>query len=149
MGSKEMIKAMNKLQSQSTSNPCSISQKATIAALDGDHDFIKERNAEFQARRDMVIALIQDIDGLECIKPQGAFYLFVDCQKLVGKKTPSDQIINDDVDLCSYLLEDAHVATVPGTAFGAKNYLRLSYATSKEKLQEAFKKIKEAINSLK
>lgn len=143
-GSKDIIKAISIIQSQSTSNPCSISQAAAVAALNGKQDFIADNNANFQRRRDLVVSALNDIKGIRCAKPVGAFYVFPSCHGLIGKKTPKGAIINNDGDFVTYLLEEALVAVVPGAAFGAENYFRISYATKVEFLQEACERIARA-----
>lgn len=147
-GPVELIKAMGIVQSQSTSGACSISQMAAIEALKGPQDFIKERNRIFQYRRDMIAEQLDKTKGLKCNKPKGAFYLFVDCSDLFGKKTPNGQLLENSNDVATYLLEQAHVAVVPGSAFGVEGYFRISYATSEKNLIESCKKIKEACDLL-
>ncbi len=137
-GDPDLIKAMTTIQSQSTSNPCSISQAAAVAALTGPQDFIPKRAARFCKRRDTLYDSINAITGLSCVnRPQGAFYLFFSCADVIGRKTPDGQTIGSDTDYAGYLLGAAKVALVPGTAFGAPGYLRASYATSDEALAEA------------
>ena len=140
-GPKELIKAMATLQSQSTSNACSLAQAASIAALSGDSTFIAERAKAFAARRDRALEMLSASSDLKCIKPQGAFYLFPKCEGVIGKKTPDGQVIDSDIDYANYLLEDAGVAVVPGTAFGLAPYFRLSTATSLETLEKACERI--------
>ncbi len=147
-GPENIIKAMAKIQSQSTSNPCSISQAAATVALSGDQSFLEERNLAFKRRRDMVVSKLNEIDGISCNTPEGAFYVFPDIRELVGKKTPSGDVINNDGDFSAYLLEEALVAVVQGSAFGAEGFFRISYATSDEKLEEAMKRIKKAVDAL-
>lgn len=117
-GPRELIKAMAVVQSQATSCPSSISQAASVAALNGPQDFLKERTESFQRRRDLVVNGLNAIDGLDCRVPEGAFYTFSGCAGVLGKVTPSGKRIKTDTDFCAYLLEDAHVAVVPGSAFG-------------------------------
>ncbi len=148
-GNIDIIKAMSKIQSQSTSNPCSISQAAAIEALTGPQDLIKKSNAIFAKRRDITINLINGIDGISCYKPSGAFYIFPTCSDFFGKKRPDDRIINNSVDFCDYLLNEALVAVVPGSAFGAEGFFRISYAASEENLIEACKRIASACAKLK
>lgn len=143
-GAEWLIKAMAKLQSQSTSNPCSIAQAAAIAALNGDQGFLAERAAVFQARRDLVVAALNATPGLRCPKPEGAFYVYPDCSGLIGKRTPDGTVLSDDSAVATYLLESARVAVVPGAAFGLSPAMRLSYATSTEALTEACRRIHEA-----
>ena len=147
-GSSELIKAMGIVQSQSTSGACSISQMAVVEALNGPQDFIKDRNRIFKSRRDMVAEQLDKVKGLECNKPNGAFYLFVNCSVLFGKKTPNGQLLENSNDVATYLLEQAHVAVVSGSAFGVEGYFRISYATSEENLIKSCKQIKEACDLL-
>lgn len=148
-GPENLIKAMAKVQSQSTSNPTSIAQYAAVEALNGTQKYVKDRCVAFQKRRDLVLDMIDDIEGISSIKPQGAFYIFASCKDLIGKKTESGELINNSNDFASYLLEDALVAVVPGIAFGMEDYFRISYATSENDLIEAFKRIKESCAKLK
>lgn len=148
-GPKELIKAMAKIQSQSTSNPCSIAQAAAVEALNGDQSFLKERNDVFKSRRDMVVSMLNECEGLECLKPEGAFYVYPSCAGVIGKKTPNDQMIKTDEDFVTYLLESVGVATVQGAAFGLSPYFRISYATSDENLKEACGRIQKACAALK
>jgi aspartate aminotransferase len=147
-GPKELIKAMCMLQSQSTSNPASISQAASVEALNGTQDFIEPNNATFKRRRDMVVKLLNNIKGITCLTPEGAFYVFPSCKGLIGKKTPKGDIIKNDTDFSTYLLEEALVAVVQGSAFGAEGYFRISYATSDAILEKACARIKEACEKL-
>ena len=147
-GSKEIIKAISVIQSQSTSNPCSISQAAAIAALNGKQKFIEENNAIFQRRRDLVVKALNEIKGIYCSNPNGAFYVFPSCHDLIGKKTPKGMVIKNDNDFAAYLLEEALVAVVPGIAFGAENYFRISYATSDDLLEKACERIAKACKEL-
>lgn len=147
-GAEWLIKAMAKLQSQSTSNPCSIAQAAAVAALTGDQSFLAERAAAFQARRDLVVAALNAIPGLRCPTPAGAFYVYPDCSGLIGKRPPGGAPIADDNALATYLLEEARVAVVPGAAFGFSPAMRLSYATSSEVLREACRRIHQACVAL-
>ena len=143
-GAEWLIKAMAKLQSQSTSNPCSIAQAAAVAALTGDQSFLAERAAVFQARRDLVVAALDAVPGMRCPKPEGAFYVYPDCAGLIGKRTPQGAVLESDTNIATYLLDHARVAVVPGAAFGLSPALRLSYATSTEALTEACRRIHEA-----
>ncbi len=140
-GPAPLIKAMSKIMSQSTSNPCSISQWASVAALNGDQSFLKERNDAFAERRDMVVAMLNDADGLRCIRPEGAFYVFASCAGAIGKRTPSGAVIKNDEDFASALLDDEAVAVVFGAAFGLSPFFRISYAAATEKLREACERI--------
>lgn len=148
-GPEWIIKAMSKLQSQSTSNPCSISQAAAVAALTGDQDFLEERNAAFKKRRDMVVAMLNDAPGLDCPVPEGAFYVYPDASGLMGKTTPKGVKITTDEELIGYFLDEAKVAAVHGGAFGLSPAFRISYATSEEVLKKACTRIQEACAALK
>ena len=143
-GPKEIIKAMAKIQSQSTSNPTSISQAAAVEALNGTQDFIKERADSFKQRRNFVVESLNNIKGINCLNPEGAFYVFPNCKKLIGKKTK----IKDDTDFVEKLLEKFEVAVVPGSAFGLQGHFRISYATSMENLEKAISRIKKFCESL-
>jgi len=137
-GPKDIIKAMAKIQSQSTTNPSSISQAAAFEALNGTQDFIKTRSDSFKERRDFVVESLNDIEGLSCLKPSGAFYVFPNCKKLLGKKTK----LKTDKDFVEKLLDKAEVAVVQGSAFGLDGYFRISYATSMNNLKKALERIK-------
>ena len=147
-GPAELIKAMSKMQSQSTSNPSSVSQAAAVEALSGPQDYIAERNAVFKERRDMVVDLLNTCPGLQCHKPEGAFYVYPSCAGAIGKKTPDGTAIKSDGDFVTYLLEAEGVAAVQGEAFGLSPYFRISYATSTEALEEACKRIQAACQAL-
>lgn len=147
-GPKDIIKAMTNIQSQSTSNPTSIAQKAAVAALTGPQDFTSMMRTEFDKRRRFLVERLNAIDGVSCIKPTGTFYTFPDISKLYGKKAGS-RAINSSLDFALYLLEDAKVALVHGDAFGDDNYIRISYATSMENISKGLERIKEAISGLK
>jgi len=140
-GPKEIIKAIAKIQSQSTTNPSSISQAAAVEALNGTQDFIKERATSFQERRDFVVKALNEIDGIECLNPDGAFYVFPSCKGLIGKKDSSGKEIKTDNDFVQSLLENSGVAVVQGSAFGLEGFFRISYATSMENLKKALEKI--------
>ena len=144
-----LIKAMAKLQSQSTSNPSSISQAAAVAALNGPQDFLVERNAAFERRRDLVVSMLNDTPGLECPTPEGAFYVYPDASGVIGKSTPKGQVIETDEDLIAYFLDEAQVAAVHGAAFGLSPAFRISYATSEEMLTEACTRIQRACSALR
>lgn len=146
---KELITAMIEVQSQSTSGVCSIAQAAATRALTGPQDILQERLQSFRQRRDAVVNNINDITGLKCSFPEGAFYVFVDCSELIGMTTPDNKIINTSFDFCQYLLEAAGVAVVPGSAFGIGKFFRLSYATSLSELEQACKKINIACDAIK
>ena len=146
---KEIIAAMNKIQSQSTTSTSSISMAASVEALNGSQDFIDEHNQAFVRRRDLVVNLLNQIDGLSCLTPQGAFYVFPSCAGVIGKETPEGKNISNDEDFMSYLLESEGIAGVHGAAFGLSPYFRLSYATSDETLKDACARIKRACEQLK
>ena len=143
-GPKEIIKAIAKIQSQSTSNPTSISQAAAVEALNGAQDFIEDRANSFKERRDFVVNSLNNINGISCLKPEGAFYVFPNCKKLLGKKTK----LKTDKDFVQKLLEKSEVAVVQGSAFGLDGYFRISYATSMENLKKAMERIRSFCNSL-
>ena len=147
-GEKEIIKAISKVQSQSTSNPSSISQAAAAEALNGTQDFISIRSKSFQERRDFVVNSLNNIDGINCLKPDGAFYVFPSCKGLIGKKDKSGKKLETDTDFVQSLLENNNVAVVQGSAFGLDGYFRVSYATSMEKLKVAMERIKSFCESL-
>ena len=147
-GPQELIKAIAKVQSQSTSNPSSVSQAAAVEALNGTQDFIAERAEAFKGRRDLVVAMLNDCAGLHCHKPEGAFYVYPSCAGCIGKKTPDGKVIESDEDFVTYLLESVGVAAVHGAAFGLSPHFRVSYATSTEALEEACKRIKKACAAL-
>ena len=143
-GPKEIISAIRKIQSQSTSNPSSISQAAAVEALNGKQDFIKKRAKSFKKRRDFVVKTLNNIDGISCLKPNGAFYVFPNCKKLLNKETK----LRKDTDFVQQLLEKQNVATVQGSAFGLDGYFRISYATSMAKLKIAMARIKKFCEDL-
>ena len=144
-----LIKAMSKLQSQSTSNPCSIAQAAATAALNGDQSFLIARNEAFRSRRDLVVSMLNQAKGLHCPTPEGAFYVYPDASGCIGKTTPSGKVIETDSDLIDYFLDSVKVAAVPGTAFGLSPAFRISYATSEEILTEACTRIQKACGDLR
>lgn len=148
-GSKSLIAAISDIQSHSTSNPCSISQAASVAALNGPQEFLKDWRNSFAARRNLVVDALNAIDGLKCLKPEGAFYVFPNMKGLIGKKTPQGKTIESCTDFCNYLLEEALVAAVAGSAFGMGGYFRISYATSETLLKEAMTRIAKACADLK
>ena len=147
-GPVELIKAMGAVQSQSTSNPCSISQAASVEALNGPQDFIATHNESFKARRDLVVRLLNQAKGIRCLKPEGAFYVYPSCAGTIGKKTPQGKAIQTDEDFVTYLLEEEGVAVVQGAAFGLSPYFRISYATSTEALTDACTRIQRACAKL-
>ena len=148
-GDKDIIKAIAKIQSQSTTNPSSISQAAAVEALNGKQDFIPVRAKAFQERRDFVVNSLNAIEGISCLKPQGAFYVFPNCKGLIGKKDKSGKKITNDTEFVQSLLENNDVAVVQGSAFGLEGFFRISYATSMEKLEIAMKRIKSFCESFK
>lgn len=147
-GPVEVIKAANKIQSQSTSHAVSFCQSAGVVALNSPMDFLKERNDIFKQRRDMVAARLNAVKGMSCRVPQGAFYLYPSVAGCIGKKTPDGKEIKTDTDFVTFLLESEGVAVVPGTAFGLSPYFRLSYAASTESLEKACERIKRFCDSL-
>jgi aspartate aminotransferase len=148
-GPVQLIKAMAKLQSQSTSNPCSIAQAAATAALNGPQDFLAERNAAFERRRDLVVSMLNQINGVHCPRPEGAFYVYPDVSGLIGKQTPNGKTIDSDEALIDYFLDDVRVAAVHGAAFGLSPAFRISYATSEAILTEACERIQRACAALR
>ncbi|MGB0749743.1 MAG: pyridoxal phosphate-dependent aminotransferase [Magnetospiraceae bacterium] len=147
-GPESLIKAMNKIQSQSTTHTSSVSQAAAVAALNGPTDFLAERNAAFKGRRDLVVEMLNAAEGITCAKPEGAFYVYPSCAGCMGKKTPDGTVLETDEDFVTYLLETEGVAAVHGAAFGLSPYFRVSYATSEEALTEACKRIQRACAAL-
>tara|TARA_B100000945_G_scaffold24691_1_gene17271 strand:- start:1012 stop:2211 length:1200 start_codon:yes stop_codon:yes gene_type:complete len=147
-GDKDVIKAVAKIQSQSTTNPSSISQAAAVEALNGTQEFISIRSLAFQERRDFVVNSLNAIDGINCLKPDGAFYVFPNCKELIGKKDKNGKKLENDTDFVQSLLENNNVAVVQGSAFGLDGFFRISYATSMEKLKVAMERIKSFCESL-
>ncbi len=147
-GPADLVKAMATIQSQSTSNPSSISQHAALAALTGPQDFIAEHNRVFKERRDLVVSMLNQATGLHCPTPEGAFYVYPSCEGAIGKTTPSGNRIETDEDFVTCLLEEEGVAVVQGTAFGLAPFFRVSYATSTEALEEACRRIQRFCASL-
>jgi aspartate aminotransferase len=147
-GPDEIIKAMNSIQSQSTTHTSSVSQAAALAALVGPHDFIDKHNKIFVKRRDLVVSMLNEAEGLSCTTPDGAFYVYPSCVELIGKKTPKGKILETDEDFVSYLLESEGVAAVHGAAFGLSPHFRVSYATSTDLLTEACTRIQKACAAL-
>ncbi len=143
-----LIKAMGKLQSQSTSNPCSIAQAAAAAALTGDQSFLTDRNAAFKRRRDLVVGMLNEVPGLHCPTPEGAFYVYPDATGCIGKRTPGGTVIDSDAALIDYLLDSVRVAAVPGNAFGLSPAFRVSYAVADKVLVEACTRIQQACRAL-
>ncbi|KIC21929.1 MULTISPECIES: pyridoxal phosphate-dependent aminotransferase [unclassified Leisingera] len=147
-GPKALIDAMKVVQSQSTSHPSSISQAAAAAALNGPQEVLAERRASFQMRRDLVVEALNGMEGISCPVPEGAFYTFANCAGVLGKRTPEGQVLETDADFCAWLLDQHHVAVVPGRAFGISPYFRISYATSEAELREALSRIGKAVAAL-
>ncbi|WP_259783063.1 pyridoxal phosphate-dependent aminotransferase [Aestuariispira ectoiniformans] len=147
-GPKALIAAMAVIQSQSTSCPSSVSQAAAVEALNGPQDILTDRCDSFRQRRDLVVDGLNAIEGITCIRPKGAFYAFAGCEGVLGKRTPDGIILGTDTDYCNYLLDKAHVAIVPGAAFGLSPYFRISYATSEAELREALSRIAAATKAL-
>jgi len=147
-GPKMLIKAMGAIQSNSTANPCSISQAAAIEALNGPQDFIAPNAAVFKQRRDIIVDALNKVPGLHCPRPEGAFYVYPSCAGLLGKKTPKGETINTDEDFAKYLLAAEGVAVVHGDAFGLAPHFRISYACSTETLREACRRIERACLAL-
>ena len=145
----ELIKAMTTIQSQSTSNPTSISQWAAVEALNGTQDFIPERAENFKARRDLVVSMLNQAKGLKCPTPEGAFYVYPSCEGCIGKTTPRGRVLNSDQDFVEALLEEEGVACVHGEAFGLSPFFRISYATSTEALTKACERIQRFCASLR
>ena len=147
-GPLELIKTMFKIQSQSTSGTSIISQWAAITALDGDHTFINANNENLKLRRDVVVSMLSDVEGLSCTPPEGAFYCYVSCKGLMKKRTPKGQIIASDLDLSNFLMDECGVAVVHGEAFGLSPYFRISFATKLELLKSGCRMIAEALRQL-
>ena len=147
-GPAELIKAIGKLQSQSTSNPCSISQWAAVEALRGPQDFLEGWVKSFQERRDLVVSMLNQASGLSCPTPEGAFYVYPSCEGCIGKRTPQGEIINSDGDFATLLLQEEGVAVVQGEAFGLSPFFRISYATDLNSLEEACHRIQRFCASL-
>jgi aspartate aminotransferase len=147
-GPAALIKAMGAIQSQSTSNPSSISQAAAVEALNGTQDFIPKNAEIFKARRDLVVEMLNKAKGIHCHRPEGAFYVYPSCAGAIGRKTPQGKVIRTDGDFATYLLEAEGVAVVQGEAFGLSPYFRISYATSTEALTEACTRIQRACAAL-
>ncbi len=148
-GPVELINAMRKVQSQSTSNPTSISQWAAVEALNGTQDFIPERAEVFKGRRDLVVSMLNQARGIQCPSPEGAFYVYPSCEGCIGKTTPSGKVLETDEDFVTALLEEEGVAVVQGAAFGLSPFFRISYATSTEALEDACTRIQRFCGSLR
>ena len=147
-GPKDLIKAMNMLQSQSATSATTFVQWAGVTALNGDHGFVDKHNAVFRERRDLVVDMLNDTPGLDCLKPQGAFYVYPSCAGVIGRKTPDGKVIETDEDFVTHLLEAEGVAAVHGAAFGSSPCFRVSYATATDLLEEACTRIKRACEQL-
>lgn len=147
-GPKALIQAMASVQSQVTSCPCSVSQAAAITALDGPQDIVRERCELFRQRRDLVVDALNAVPGLSARRPEGAFYVYASCAGVLGRRTPGGELIDSDTAFARYLMDEGGVAVVPGSAFGLAPYFRVSYATSREVLQEACRRIAEATRRL-
>ena len=148
-GDAEITKQVGKLQGQSTSNPCSVSQAASIEALAGPLDEVYAMVSEFEKRRDIIVKHLRQIPGVSCNTPKGSFYSFPDFSKIYGKKDTTGKVLEGSLDFTDYLLTTEKVAIVPGIAFGADSYARLSFATSLEKIEAGVQRIKNAVNNLK
>ncbi|MEI4741957.1 aminotransferase class I/II-fold pyridoxal phosphate-dependent enzyme [Rhodococcus erythropolis] len=148
LGNPELIRAINAIQSQSTSCASSISQAAAVEALNGEQKFVAAALNRYRDRKDTAYRMISDIEGLMPIKPAGAFYLFINCGAILGSRTPSGRTLSTDVDVTDYILEKYSVATIPGSAFGASPYFRITCATSDETLETAILAIREAVTNL-
>ena len=148
-GPKELIAAMAVVQSQSTSNPSSVTQAAAIEALNGPQEILKERRESFQSRRDLVVNALNAIEGITCRRPEGAFYTYANCAGVLGRTTPAGERLETDLDFCRYLLTSAGVAVVPGTFFGLAPFFRSSYATSAAQLETAMQRIAKAVADLR
>ena len=146
-GAEEIITAMGKIQSQETSNPCSISQKAALAAITGPQDFLKSRVDEFSERRLYIVERLNSIKGVSCLKPEGSFYVFPDVSAHYGKKF-NGRVIDGSFALCEYMLNEQHIAFVPGAGFGADAYIRISYAASMENIEKALNKFENGLKNL-
>ena len=147
-GPENLITAIRKIQSQSTSNPSSISQAASVAALNGPMDFLAKNNEVFKLRRDLVCSMLNQASGITCPTPDGAFYVYPSCAGLIGKKTPDGKVLKSDEDVVSYFLETEGIAAVHGAAFGLSPHFRISYATSTEALEDACQRIQRACTAL-
>ena len=147
-GHKELIKSISKIQSQCTTNPCSISQMAAMFALENKKTFLNDWLVKFEDRKNFLVDFFSSINGFKPFIPQGAFYLYVSCEGFIGKKYNGDKVISNDLDFSEFLLNHANVAVVPGVAFGKSPYFRLSYATSLKELKTACLQIEESLKKL-
>ena len=145
---KELVKAMTMIQSQGITHTAAVSQAAAVAALNGPQDFIEKHNAIFKERRDLVVSMLNQASGLSCATPEGAFYVYPSCAGTIGKKTPSGQVIQNDEDFVTYVLESEGVAAVHGAAFGLEPHFRISYATATDLLEDACQRIQRACANL-
>lgn len=148
-GPAPLIKLMAKVMAQTTSNACSISQWAAVAALNGPHDFMAERNLVFQTRRDFVVRQLNKTKGITCATPDGAFYVYPDCSAVIGKTSAGGRALNTDLDVANALLEEAHVAVVPGAAFHASPFFRISYATDMRSLEIACERMRKFFEKIR
>jgi aspartate aminotransferase len=146
-GSEEIVAAISKIQSQNTSNPTSIAQKAAVEALSGDQNIVDKMVREFRKRKDYIVHALEQIPGVKCFSPEGAFYVFPNVSKIYGRSYKGRKITNS-TELIDYLLDEANVAAVPGVAFGSDDHIRLSYATSLKSIEEGIKRIKDAVSKL-
>ncbi len=144
----ELVKAMTKLQSQSTSNPSSIGQAAALEALSGPQGFIEQRTATFQQRRDRIVALLNEVPGISCHQPEGAFYVFPSCEGVLGRKTPAGQVLQSDEDFILYLLDEENLAVLQGAAYGVSPFFRISFAASMALLDEGCRRVARACGKL-
>lgn len=145
----DLVRVMSKIQSQSTSNPCSISQAAAIEALTGPQDFVTTARATYRERRDLIVAGLRAINGVEVVEPSGAFYAYPSVAAFIGRRTPDGAVMEDDTALTRYILETAMVACVQGAAFGLSPHIRLSYAASTDELKTALERLSDALGALK
>jgi aspartate aminotransferase len=148
-GPTELIKAMTTIQSQSTSNPSSIAQWAAVEALNGPQDFIPANTEVFKERRDLVVSMLNQAKGIDCHRPEGAFYVYPSCAGTIGKTTPTGKVIENDEDFVTELLENEGVAVVQGSAFGLGPAFRISYATKTSDLEDACKRIQRFCGNLR
>jgi aspartate aminotransferase len=148
-GPRWLLEAMEKLQGQQTSGACSISQQAALAALEGPKDFIHRSRAAFQQRRDLMVALLNDTPGLECVSPAGAFYAFASCAGLIGRTSPGGRVLHTDEEVAHALLDEADVAVVHGSAFGLGPYIRIAYALDDASLRQACEAIRRFCSALR
>ena len=146
---KELISQMLKVQTQSTSGASSVGQAAAVAALTGPQDFVEMCRNAYQDRRDLIVSMLNQTTGISCTSPEGAFYAFPDCSKLMGTVTPEGKRIENDRDLVMHLMDDHGVALVHGAAYGFPNHFRVSFATSMEDLEKAGRRIQKAANALR